>query len=135
MVTICCDSFVAYFLAVSRSFTASACQNALVTSSGVSPVLQPVSKSNKQKIPVKTGIGLRAPHYREMVNNHPDVGWLEVHSENFFGPGGHPLHVLELLRPHYPLSLHGVGLFPGSTQPPDKEHLKKTRYILVSWLV
>ena len=81
-------------------------------------------------IPVKTGIGLRAPHYREMMNNHPDVGWLEVHSENFFGPGGHPLHVLELLRPHYPLSLHGVGLFPGSTQPPDKEHLKKIKSLI-----
>ena len=81
-------------------------------------------------IPVKTGIGLRAPHYREMVNKLPNVGWLEVHSENFFGPGGHPLHVLELLRLHYPLSLHGVGLFPGSTQPPDKEHLKKIKSLI-----
>jgi uncharacterized protein (UPF0276 family) len=80
-------------------------------------------------IPVKTGIGLRAPHYREMVNKLPNVGWLEVHSENFFGPGGHPLHVLELLRLHYPLSLHGVGLFPGSTLPPDKGHLKKNQIL------
>ena len=36
------------------------------------------------------GIGLRAPHYRDFLERRPDIGWVEVHSENFFGAGGQP---------------------------------------------
>lgn len=61
------------------------------------------------------GIGLRAPHYREFLEHRPAVDWLEVHSENYFGAGGWDLHVLETLRPDYPLSFHGVGLGLGSS--------------------
>ena len=41
-------------------------------------------------IPARAGIGLRAPHYRELLAELPAVGWLEVHSENYFGDGGQP---------------------------------------------
>lgn len=51
------------------------------------------------------------------------MGWLEVHSENYFGDGGAPLHYLERIREHYPLSLHGVSLSIGSTDPLDRGHL------------
>lgn len=30
------------------------------------------------------GIGLRPPHYDEIRQTLPGVGWLEVHSENYF---------------------------------------------------
>ena len=49
-------------------------------------------------IPLRAGIGLRAPHYRELLATEPDIGWLEVHSENYFGDGGQPLAFLERLR-------------------------------------
>lgn len=39
-------------------------------------------------IPARAGIGLRAPHYRELLERQPDIGWVEVHSENYFGEGG-----------------------------------------------
>ena len=42
-------------------------------------------------IPARAGIGLRAPHYQELWQTRPDIGWLEVHSENYFGAGGSPL--------------------------------------------
>jgi len=71
----------------------------------------------------RAGIGLRAPHYRELLETRPDVGWLEVHSENFFGEGGQPLHLLERVREHYPLSLHGVGLSLGSADGISHEYL------------
>ncbi len=77
----------------------------------------------QRPIPARAGIGLRAPHYNEMLERTPDVGFLEVHSENYFGDGGPPLETLEALRAHYPLSLHGVGLSIGSTDPLDLEHL------------
>ena len=55
-------------------------------------------------LPCTAGIGLRAPHYREVLQNMPALGWVEVHSENFFG-GGAPLHTLLRVREHYPASV------------------------------
>ena len=71
------------------------------------------------------GIGLRARHCREFIETHPPTGWLEVHSENYFGDGGYDLHVLDQVRDRYPLSLHGVGLALGSTRddPRVERHL------------
>jgi uncharacterized protein (UPF0276 family) len=73
-------------------------------------------------LPSAAGIGLRAPHYREVLDNLPALGWVEVHSENFFG-GGAPLHTLLKVREHYPVSLHGVGMGLASTAPLDEGHL------------
>jgi uncharacterized protein (UPF0276 family) len=82
-----------------------------------------VSPIDPHPLVPRAGIGLRAPHYRELLETRPDVGWLEVHSENFFGQGGQPLHLLERVREHYPLSLHGVGLSLGSADGISHEHL------------
>ena len=73
-------------------------------------------------LPSAAGIGLRAPHYREVLDNLPALGWVEVHSENFFG-GGAPLHTLLRVREHYPVSLHGVGMGLASVTPLDANHL------------
>jgi uncharacterized protein len=64
--------------------------------------------------PLGVGIGLRAPHYREFLEQRPKADWLEVHTENYFDSGGWDSHVLQRLREHYPISLHGVGLGIGS---------------------
>jgi len=71
----------------------------------------------------RTGIGLRAIHHSESIARRPDVGWFEIHSENYFAQGGAVLRVLGEVREHYPLSLHGVGLSIGSTDPLDRTHL------------
>ena len=71
------------------------------------------------------GIGLRAPHYREIAERRPPLGLLEVHSENFFAAGGPALGWLERLRADYAVSLHGVGLSLGSADPLDERHLAK----------
>ncbi|MBI4385109.1 MAG: DUF692 domain-containing protein [Nitrospinae bacterium] len=78
-------------------------------------------------MPAKAGIGLRAPHYREILATLPAAGWFEVHSENFFGDGGQPLHFLEQIRSHYPIALHGVGLSLGSAGPLDRGHLARIK--------
>lgn len=82
-----------------------------------------------QPVPARAGIGLRAPHYRKVLETRPAVGWLEVHSENFFGAGGQPMHYLERARAIYPLSLHGVGLSLGSTDELNREHLGKLKHL------
>lgn len=73
-------------------------------------------------LPCTAGIGLRAPHYREVLRELPKLGWVEVHSENFFG-GGSPLSTLLKVREHYPVSLHGVGMGLASATPLDQAHL------------
>jgi len=72
---------------------------------------------------LRTGIGLRAIHHSEIVARGPDVGWLEAHSENYFARGGALPRVLGAIRERYPLSLHGVSLSIGSTDPLDRTHL------------
>lgn len=80
--------------------------------------------------PARVGIGLRAPHYREILERRPDLAFLEVHSENFFGDGGAALAWLERFRPHYPLSLHGVGMSLGSADPLDARHVERLRTLV-----
>jgi uncharacterized protein (UPF0276 family) len=72
-----------------------------------------------------TGIGLRAPHVRQVREERPAVPWLEVHSENYYADGGPALSALMHIRADYPLSLHGVGMSLGSTDPLDRTHLAK----------
>src|SRR5262245_28786378 len=69
------------------------------------------------------GIGYRQPHYRELLERRPGLGFLEVHSENFFAEGGAALAVLQSAREQYPISLHGVGLALGSAVGLDPWHL------------
>lgn len=81
-------------------------------------------------IPASAGIGFRADHYRDIVEQQPTVGWFEVHSENYFGMSGLPIHQLETLRRDFPLSLHGVGMSLGSTEPLDLLHLKTLKTLI-----
>jgi uncharacterized protein (UPF0276 family) len=81
-------------------------------------------------VPCTAGVGLRAPHYRELLGTLPAIGWLEVHSENFFGDDGQPHWFLERLRAHYPLSMHGVGLGLGSADPLSAVHLDKLERLI-----
>lgn len=71
------------------------------------------------------GIGWRQPHYAQLLAERPPLGFLEVHSENFFAEGGAALQVLLAGRAHYPVSLHGVGLSLGSACGLDWLHLDR----------
>lgn len=81
-------------------------------------------------IPAEAGIGLRSQHYRGVLESRPNVGWFEVHSENYFGKGGAPLYYLEKIREDYPVSLHGVGMSVGSVDALDVQHLKKLKGLI-----
>ena len=64
-------------------------------------------------LPARAGIGLRHAQYAEVLEQRPALGFVEVHSENFFAGGGAALAVLGQAREHYDISLHGVGLALG----------------------
>jgi uncharacterized protein (UPF0276 family) len=76
------------------------------------------------------GVGLRAPHYRQFLEQRPHVGWLEVHTENYLSQSGWDWHVLQQLRPDYRFSLHGVGLGLGSARGFSDAHLDKVRALV-----
>ncbi len=86
--------------------------------------------ASNQPIPAQAGIGLRSPHYRELLEKRPSLAFLEVHSENFFGEGGQPHWFLGQLRQHYALSLHGVGLSLGTTDELSLTHLSKLKKLI-----
>ena len=82
--------------------------------------------SHSPQLPLsgKAGIGLRAPHLAEFMASPPDVGWVEVHPENYMG-GGPALRALERVRADLPVSLHGVGLSLGSADGLSERHLAR----------
>jgi len=81
-------------------------------------------------VPVRAGIGLKAQHYAEIIADQPDIGWFEVHTENYMGAGGPPHRYLEAIAETYPLSFHGVGLSLGSADGLDQAHLKRKKELV-----
>jgi len=74
---------------------------------------------------MRAGIGLRAQHHDEIIALRPQIGWVEAHSENYFARGGAQRRALTRIRANHALSLHGVGLSLGSTDPLDRAHLEE----------
>ncbi len=84
------------------------------------------------------GIGLRHPHSAALLTTLPALGFVEVHSENYFADGGAARQLLREARAHYPVSLHGVGLALGSALGVDVWHLDRlaalVQHIEPTWI-
>ncbi|MDW3206511.1 MAG: DUF692 domain-containing protein [Alphaproteobacteria bacterium] len=89
----------------------------------------PDASTIRPGLPASAGVGLKPVHYDVILSERPDVGWFEVHAENYMGDGGPPHRYLEKIRSDYPLSLHGVGLSLGGAEPPDADHLRRLRHL------
>jgi uncharacterized protein (UPF0276 family) len=76
-------------------------------------------------LPARAGVGLKPEHIDTILSEGPDIGFFEIHAENYMGDGGPPRRRLEAIRALYALSLHGVGLSIGSPRPLDKDHLSR----------
>jgi uncharacterized protein (UPF0276 family) len=76
------------------------------------------------------GIGLRVPHYRDILSRKPTVDWFEIISENFMVDGGRPLEVLDRILEQYRVVQHGVSMYFGSADPLDRGHLKKLKRLV-----
>ncbi len=73
------------------------------------------------------GLGLRTAHFDHILRNNPPVDWFEVISENFMDSGGRPRYVLDQIAERYDVVMHGVSLSIGSTDPLDREYLRKLK--------
>ncbi len=87
------------------------------------------SPSNN-RLPARAGVGLKAEHYRTIVETVPSMGFFEVHAENYMGEGGPSHRYLTAVRERYPLSLHGVGLSIGADRPLDRHHLRRLKGLI-----
>jgi uncharacterized protein (UPF0276 family) len=81
----------------------------------------------------RVGVGLKPEHYDTILKIRPDIGFFEVHAENYMGAGGPPHRYLSEIRRRYPLSLHGVGLSIGSADPLNREHLGRLALLVARY--
>lgn len=73
------------------------------------------------------GLGLRPPHYADIVAGAPAVDWFEILTENYLVPGGAPLYWLDRIAERYPLAMHGVSLSIGGSDALDLDYLRAVR--------
>jgi len=78
------------------------------------------------------GLGLRPIYYDHFLEQKPDgVSWVEAVTENYISwKNHHPIKstaLLEKVRSHLPVVLHGVSLSIGSVDPLDREYLKRLK--------
>lgn len=81
-------------------------------------------------LPARCGVGLKPQHFRDVLDTRPDIGFFEVHAENYMVDGGPFHHFLGRIRERYPLSLHGVGLSIGAEGALDEAHLARLRALV-----
>lgn len=81
-------------------------------------------------LPERAGVGLKSAHIQEILDTEPDIGFFEVHAENYMVEGGPFHHYLTRIRERYALSVHGVGLSIGADAPLDRAHLDRLAALL-----
>jgi len=85
------------------------------------------------RLPARAGVGLKPQHFQEILDTRPDLGFFEVHAENYMVAGGPFHHFLGRIRERYALSLHGVGLSIGSEGGLDSAHLDRLAALIARY--
>lgn len=93
----------------------------------------PSRGARAKSLPARAGVGLKPAHFQEILATQPDIGFVEVHAENYMVPGGPHHHYLSHIRAHYPLSIHGVGLSIGADAALDMDHLDALAVLLARY--
>ena len=76
------------------------------------------------------GLGLRKPHYEDILSGNVKLDFVEVISENFMFPGGRPLAELLEIRAKCPVALHGVAMSVGSASGLDRDYVHRLRALV-----
>jgi len=78
---------------------------------------------------MKSGLGIRPELFTPIESVKPDLGFLEAHSENYFGESIARAKLLNL-RNDYAISLHGVGLSLGRADDLNSQHLTQLKQLV-----
>ncbi len=79
--------------------------------------------------PISAGVGLRDPHFSQIIEETPSIPWLEALTDNYLYPTESRRQLLEI-REHYPMTLHGVGMSLGSADPLNMDYLNHLRLLI-----
>ena len=80
--------------------------------------------ANRFGIPhLGVGVGLRSPHYADLLADPTRLGFVEIITENYAFTRGRPRHLLAQVAERLPVVMHGVSLNLGSTDPLDRTYL------------
>lgn len=82
---------------------------------------------------MRAGVGLKSQHVQTILATEPDIGFFEVHAENYLVPGGPFHHALTRIRERHALSVHGVALSIGAEAPLDRDHLDALKALLARY--
>lgn len=82
------------------------------------------------QLPRRAGASFKPEHFQAIIENKPEVGFFEVHAENYMGAGGLPHRILRQIAETYPISIHGVGLSIGAEKPLDADHLDRLKTVV-----
>jgi uncharacterized protein (UPF0276 family) len=92
-----------------------------------------VSAPRAGALPARGGLGLKPEHFRSILDTLPELGFFEIHAENYMVDGGPFHHHLTRIRSHYPLSIHGVGLSIGGERALDEDHLDRLAALIARY--
>ncbi|CAB3770022.1 MNIO family bufferin maturase [Paraburkholderia solisilvae] len=81
----------------------------------------------------RVGTSFKHEHLAAILDNGLIDGLFEVHAENYMGAGGPPHRMLAAIREHYPVSIHGVCMSIGGSEPLDKQHLARFRDLIARY--
>ncbi|MBI2277612.1 MAG: DUF692 domain-containing protein [Dechloromonas sp.] len=84
-------------------------------------------------LPARSGLGLKPEHFRSILDTRPDLGFFEIHAENYMVDGGPFHHYLTRIRQDYALSIHGVGLSIGGEGRLDEAHLDRLAALIARY--
>jgi uncharacterized protein (UPF0276 family) len=96
-------------------------------------MLKPMSRPNYatlSRIPPRVGVALKPEHAPEIFAGGHDLAFFEIHAENYMSDGGAPHALLSGVRNRFPLSIHGVGLSIGGSDPLDRAHLHRLQHLI-----
>lgn len=82
------------------------------------------------RLPARAGLGFKPEHFANVMQARGQIGFYEVHAENYMGEGGAPHAMLEALHADHPISVHGVGLSIGGAGALDRAHLARLKTLL-----
>lgn len=91
------------------------------------------AQSGHGGLPPRAGIGLKPQHFQDIVATRPELGFFEIHAENYMVAGGPMHHWLQRIRERHALSIHGVGLSIGSEAALDGAHLDRLAALLARY--
>lgn len=75
------------------------------------------------------GLGLRIPHYQQIIETRPSLDFMEFMTEDYFDFKSHAFHCLEKIRQYYPMVMHGVSMSIGSSDPLNKDYLNQVKML------